>query len=135
MYTAELTFDAATVGAVKFLSTFKTKQPHRADYPKVPDAAVADPEAVRIDPVSGNLLWASEDDCKLNATPTRVINPFMREIKPNGTHVREYTLPSMFNMATTETGPRGKAVFKDLAFPPDKSKVAVIMEDALFQDA
>ncbi len=135
MYTAELTFDATAFGAVKFLSTFKMKQPNGADYPKVPDPAVADPEAVRIDPASGNLLWASEGDRTLNATPTRVINPFIREIKPDGTHVREYTLPSMFNMATTEAGPRGNAVFEGLAFTPDKSKLAVIMEGALFQDA
>ncbi len=134
MYTAQLTFDASSFSAVTFLSTFKMKQPGGADYAKVPDAAVADPEAVRIDPVSGNLLWVSEGDRALTATPTRVINPFIREIKPDGTHVREYTLPAMFNMAATETGPRGNAVFEGLTFTPDQSKAVVIMEGALFQD-
>jgi hypothetical protein len=134
MYTADLTFDASSFSAVKFLSTFKMKQPSGADYAKVPDALVADPEAVRIDPVNGNYLWASEGDRTLTATPTRVINPFIREIKPDGTHVREYILPSMFNMAATETGPRGNAVFEGMAFTPDKSKAVVIMEGPLFQD-
>lgn len=134
MYTAELTFDATSFTGVKFLSTFKMKQPNGADYAKVPDATVADPEAVRIDPVNGNLLWVSEGDRALTATPTRVINPFIREIKPDGTHVREYTLPPMFNMAATETGPRGNAVFEGLTFTPDKSKAVVIMEGPLFQD-
>ena len=134
MYTAELTFDASSFTGVKFLSTFKMKQPNGADYAKVPDATVADPEAVRIDPVNGNLLWVSEGDRALTATPTRVINPFIREIKPDGTHVREYTLPPMFNMAATETGPRGNAVFEGLTFTPDKSKAVVIMEGPLFQD-
>lgn len=134
MYTAALTFDATSFSAVKFLSTFKMKQPGGADYPKVPDALVADPEAVRIDPVNGNYLWVSEGDRTLTATPTRVINPFMREIKPDGTHVREYTLPGMFNMAATDTGPRGNAVFEGLTFTPDKSKAVVIMEGPLFQD-
>jgi hypothetical protein len=135
MYMADLTFDANSFSAVKFLSTFKMKQPNGADYAKVPDATVADPEAVRFDPVNGNLLWVSEGDRTLNATPTRVINPFIREIRPDGTHVREYTLPTMFNMAGTETGPRGNAVFEGLTFTPDKSKAVVIMEGALFQDS
>ncbi len=134
MYTAELTFDASSFSAVRFLSTFKMKQPNGADYAKVPDATVADPEAVRIDPVNGNLLWVSEGDRALTATPTRVINPFIREIKPDGSHVREYTLPAMFNMAATDTGPRGNAVFEGLTFTPDKSKAVVIMEGPLFQD-
>ncbi len=134
MYTADLTFDANSFSAVKFLGTFNMKQPNGADYPKVPDPAVADPEAVRIDPVNGNLLWVSEGDRALTATPPRIINPFIREIKPDGTHVREYTLPPLFNMAATETGPRGNAVFEGLTFTPDKSKAVVIMEGPLFQD-
>ncbi len=134
MYTANLTYDATRFTGVTFLSTFKMKQPNGSDYPKVPDASVADPEAVRIDPVTGNLLWVSEGDRSLTATPPRVINPFMREIRPDGTHVREYTLPPMFAMASADVGPRGNAVFEGLAFTPDKTKAVVIMEGPLFQD-
>lgn len=134
MYTANLNYDAAGFTGVTFLSTIKMKQPNGSDYAKVPDATVADPEAVRIDPVTGNYVWVSEGDRTLTSTPTRVINPFIREIRPDGTHVREYTLPSMFAMSATETGPRGNAVFEGLAFTPDKTKAVVIMEGALFQD-
>lgn len=134
MYTADLVYDATTFSAVRFLSTFKMKQPNGGDYAKVPDAAVADPEAVRIDPVNGNLLWVSEGDRTLTSTPTRVINPFIREIKPDGSHVREYTLPPLFAMSAAEAGPRGNAAFEGLTFTPDKTKAVVIMEGALFQD-
>jgi hypothetical protein len=134
MYTANINYDATSFTGVTFLSTFKMKQPNGSDYPKVPDAAVADPEAVRIDPVTGNLLWVSEGDRSLTAIPPRVINPFVREVRPDGTHVREYTLPSMFAMSSTDVGPRGNAVFEGLAFTPDKTKAVVIMEGALFQD-
>ncbi len=134
MYTANLNYDATSFTGVTFMSTFKMKQPNGSDYAKVPDAAVADPEAVRIDPVTGNYLWVSEGDRFLTGTPTRVINPFIREIRPDGTHVREYTLPPMFNMSATDVGPRGNAVFEGLTFTPDKAKAVVIMEGALFQD-
>jgi hypothetical protein len=134
LYTANLNYDANGFTGVTFLSTFKMKQPGGADYPKVPDPAVADPESVRIDPVSGNLLWVSEGDRTLTSTPTRVINPFIREIKTDGSHVRAYTLPAMFTMSSTDIGPRGNAVFEGLSFTPDKTRAVVIMEGALFQD-
>lgn len=136
MYTANLTFDANGFTGVQFLSTFTMKQPNGSVYPKVPDAAVADPEAVRIDTTTGNLLWVSEGDRTLasGTTAARIIDPFIREIRPDGTHVREYTIPSMFKMAATETGPRGNLVFEGLTLTPSKSRVAVITEGPLFQD-
>lgn len=134
MYAARLVYDANTFSAITFTSTFPMKQPDGNVYPKVPDVNVADPESVRIDPVTRNYLWVSEGDRSLTATPPRVINPFIREIRPDGTHVREYTLPAMFNMSATDTGPRGNLVFEGVTFTPDKSRVAVITEGSLFQD-
>jgi hypothetical protein len=134
MYFANLTFDATTFSSVQFTSTFSMKQPNGSDYPKVPDPAVADPEGVRVDPVSGNLLWISEGDRTLTSTPPRVINPFVREVRPDGTHVREYALPAMFQMSAQDTGPRGNAVFEGVAFTPDRSKTFIMTEGPLFQD-
>jgi hypothetical protein len=136
MYTANLNFDASSFTGVQFLSTFKMKQPNGADYPKVPDPLVADPESVRIDPVNGNLVWTSEGDRTLAAggAPARIINPFVREIKPDGTHVREYTLPTMFQMSTEQKGPQGNLVFEGLTFTPDKTKTVVLAEGPLFED-
>lgn len=134
MYTATLGFDASTAGAVQFTSTFTMKQPDGSVYPKVPDTLVADPESVRVDPSSGNLLWVSEGDRSLTAIPPRVINPFIREIRPDGTHVREYTLPAIFTMSSDNTGPRGNLVFEGITFTPDRSKTVVITEGPLLQD-
>lgn len=136
MYTANLAFDANAFTGVQFLTTFTMKQPNGSVYPKVPDPLVADPESVRIDPVSGNLVWVSEGDRTL-ATATsaeRLINPFIREIRPDGTHVREYTVPAMFQMSNTEKGPRGNLVFEGLAFTPDRSKTVVLAEGPRYED-
>ena len=134
MYFAKLNFDQTSFSGVQFLSTFAMKQPDGSVYPKVPDAKVADPESVRFDPVSGNLVWVSEGDRTLTSTPGRVINPFVREITASGAHVREYMLPAMFQMSAQDTGPRGNLVFEGLTFTPDRSKAVVIAEGPLFQD-
>jgi hypothetical protein len=136
MYTAQLDFDATAFRSVQMLSTFSMKQPGGATYPKVPDLLTPDPEAVRIDPVSGNLLWTSEGE-RTPATPTtsqRLIDPFIREIRPDGTHVREYALPAIFSMSAAEKGPRGNLVFEGLAVTPDRAKVFVLAEGPLYED-
>lgn len=136
MYTARLTYDLNTFSAVTFESTFTMKQPDGAVYPKVPDPKVADPEAVRYDRVSGNLVWTSEGDRTLAAgtTAERIIDPFVREIRPDGTHVREYTLPSTFRMSNGNTGPRGNLAFEGLTFTPSNTRAVVIAEGPRFDD-
>ncbi len=135
LYTAKLSFDASQFSGVQFLSTIKLKQPDGSDYPKVPDLKVADPESVRIDPVTGNYVWVSEGDRTLSSTPARVINPFIREVNAQGQHQREYSLPAMFQMnGAAETGPRGNLVFEGLTFTPDGRNAVLLMEGPLFQD-
>ena len=118
MYFANLAFDAARFAGVTLTSTFAMKQPNGSVYPKVPDVLAADPESVRFDPTSGNLLWPSEGQRTVTAatatTPasTVLIDPFVREITPLGAHVREYALPAMFKMSATEN-----PLFQDGATP------------------
>ncbi len=134
MYYANINFDLSSFSGVQFLSTFSMKQPDGSVYPKVPDSRVADPESVRFDPVNGNLVWVSEGDRTLTSTPTRVINPFVREITSSGNHVREYTLPPIFQMSASDVGPRGNLAFEGITFTPDRTRAAVITEGPLFQD-
>jgi hypothetical protein len=133
-YFANLTFDETSFSAVDFTGVVTLKQPDGSVYPKVPDLKVADPESIRIDPASGHLVWTSEGDRSLTAQPQRVIDPFIREVRLDGSHVREWTLPSMFRMATSESGPRANLAFEGLAFTPDGSKAAVIMEGPIYAD-
>ena len=133
-YTATLAFDANAFTGVQFVSTTPLRQPDGSLLPKVPDPRVADPESIRIDPVNGNLVWASEGDRTLTAAPARVIDPFVREITPDGRFVRDYALPAMFRMSAADTGPRGNLVFEGLAFTPDRKHLVVAAEGALFAD-
>lgn len=133
LYTAKLSFDASQFSSVQLLSTVKLKQPDGSDYPKVPDLKVADPEAVRIDPVSGMYVWVSEGERTLG-TPNRLIQPFIREVNAQGQHQRDYQLPAMLQISADNSGPRGNAVFEGLAFTPDGRSAVVLMEGPLIQD-
>lgn len=133
-YTARLHFTATAFTGVEFLSVTNMKQPDGSVYPKVPSPLVADPESVRIDPVSGNLVWTSEGDRSPTATPPRIVDPFVREMRADGTHVRGYALPDMFRMSAGETGPRGNLAFEGLTFTPDQRRTVVIAEGPLHAD-
>ena len=133
-YTANLTFNESTFSALQFVATTTLKQADGSVFPKVPDVKVADPESIRLDPVSGNLLWTSEGDRFISATAPRIVDPFIREMRSDGSFVRDYVLPSMFRMSASETGPRGNLAFEGLAVTPDKSKTVVIAEGPLYAD-
>ncbi len=133
-YTASLSFNETAFSGVQFLSSVTMKQPDGSTFPKVPSSSAADPESVRVDPVSGNLVWTSEGERTLNATPQRIIDPFIREMRPDGTHVREYALPPMFRMSASDAGPRGNLAFEGITFTPDRSRTVAITEGPLFGD-
>ena len=134
LYTAKLSFDATAFTAVNFTGVVNMRQPDGTVYPKVPDAKAADPDSVRIDPINGNWVWLSEGDRTLTTSPARLINPFIREITPQGLHVREYSLPPMFQMNPVDVGPRGNLTFEGLSFSRDGQSAWVMMEGPLFQD-
>ncbi|MES2939306.1 MAG: esterase-like activity of phytase family protein [Pseudomonadota bacterium] len=90
---------------------------------------VPDPEGMRLLP-SGNLLWSSEGDV------SRGLSPTLREIRPDGSHVREIALPPMLRARPEEdkTGPRNNLGLEGLALTPDGKGAWAAMENALQQD-
>lgn len=53
-----------------------------------------DPESIRVAP-NGNLYWSSEGNWSTNAA-TRY-QPFVQEMRTDGTFVREFNTPAMYN--------------------------------------
>jgi hypothetical protein len=92
-------------------------------------ASTLDPEALRIDPSGASLWLSSEGD------ETRLVDPFIREIALDGSHLRELALPAMFRMTKGATsGPRNNAVFEGLCLTTDERTVVVSTEGTLKQD-
>lgn len=90
---------------------------------------VPDPEALRLRPDTGTILWTSEGD------EARGFGPALYESRRAGSLLREFALPAMF--APTPDGRRGtrdNLGFEGLALTPDHRHAWLAMENALIQD-
>jgi hypothetical protein len=109
-YTARLLLSANALGKPEILSSVSIKradgQPHGDA--KTDPQNVLDPEAIRYRKASDTLLWTSEGDKRLN------LSPFVREMKLDGTFIRELPTLPMFAMKSENKGPRDNATFEAL---------------------
>ena len=71
---------------------------------------------------------SSEGDRRANQPPS------LREARIDGSHVRTFTLPSMFAIGPGGAGPRDNLGFEGLALTPDASHAWLAMEGPLIQD-
>jgi len=88
-----------------------------------------DPEALRIDPMTGNIWWTSEGD------RGRGLNPFLRIVDRNGKQVADVPVPATFAVhADKESGARHNLSFEGLTFAPDGKSAWLGMESAIYED-
>ena len=136
-YTARIPVSESGLGPLDLLDVVTLRQADGTPYPSrrtatPADPEVPDPESIRWRPETGTLLWSSEGDAKLG------LPPFVREIRPDGSHIREFSLPAMFQMAgkgsAADTGPRDNLSFEGLGLTPDGKQLWVSMEAPLYQD-
>jgi hypothetical protein len=129
-YTARLPLSANALGKPEILSSVAIKradgQPHGDA--KTDPQNVLDPEAIRYRKASDTLLWTSEGDKRLN------LSPFVREMKLDGTFIRELPTLPMFAMKSENKGPRDNATFEGMTISSDGKTFWVAMEAPLFED-
>lgn len=90
---------------------------------------VPDPEAIRLRPSTGTLLWSSEGDI------ARGFGPALYESARDGRFLREFALPEMFTPDPAQRrGPRDNLTFEGIALTPDGRFAWLSMENALIQD-
>lgn len=134
-YTLRLRIDAQGIGAIEPLAVTTLRQPDGTPYPdpararQHPGGVVPDPEALRIDPRDGSLLYTSEGDRSLG------LDPFVRRMGRDGRFVRELALPARLHMQRDPPrGPRHNLSLEGLAFTPDAQALWVAMEAPLIED-
>ena len=101
-------------------TTFGNKQMGAKDIP--------DPESIRYRADTDTLFWTSEGDKKL------AIDPSVREIKLDGSFIRELPTLPMFRMQPGESGPRDNLTFEGMTLTPDGKALWVSMESARYED-
>ncbi|WP_454739585.1 esterase-like activity of phytase family protein [Cupriavidus necator] len=90
-----------------------------------------DPEGIRVTP-NGNLYVSSEGNFSTN--PASLFQPFVREIRADGSFVRDFEMPAAFNYVdNSSSGGRSNKLFEALAVTPD-GQVFTANEDALIED-
>jgi len=127
-YTAHIALGTDSLGAPELLRVSTLRQADGSTYPSaLQGGAVPDPEAIRWRSASNTLLWTSEGH------PPTGTAPWLREARPDGSFVREFALPAMFNFQAG-AGPRGNLTLEGLALAPDGGTAWIAMENALLQD-
>lgn len=128
-YKISLDYDAAGFNGVTINSQTNMQRPDGTVFPAT--ARTVDPEGIRLAP-NGNLYWSSEGNW--SSTPASRYQPFVREMAPDGTYVRSFNTPSMFDYVdNSSTGGRNNKLFEALAVAPN-GKIYTANEDALIQD-
>lgn len=128
-YNLSLDYDSDSFNRVTINSQAFMRRPDGTAFPS--DSRTVDPEGIRLAP-NGNLYWSSEGNWSSN--PASMYQPFVREMTPDGTYVREFATPSMFNYVdNASTGGRSNKLFEALAVTPNGT-VYTANEDALIQD-
>ncbi|RZI90233.1 MAG: esterase-like activity of phytase family protein, partial [Variovorax sp.] len=90
---------------------------------------IPDPEALRLRPDTGTVLWTTEGDV------ARGFGPALYESTRDGRWLREFQLPAMFRADPRQrSGPRDNLGFEGLALAPDGRHAWLAMENALIQD-
>lgn len=128
-YNLNLDYDGKGFKAVTINSQTTMKRPDGSAFPS--NARTVDPESIRVAP-NGNLYWSSEGNW--NADPKLRFQPFVREMRADGSFVREFNTPAMFNYVdNATTGGRNNKLFEALTVAPNGT-VWTANEDALIQD-
>lgn len=127
-YTARIALGMDSLGEPELLGATTLRQADGKAYPSaLQGGPVPDPEAIRWRAAGNTLLWTSEGHALTNTSP------WLRETRPDGSFVREFALPAMFNFHAG-AGPRGNLTLEGLALAPDGQSAWIAMENALLQD-
>ena len=135
-YTANIFFTQSGIDSVVFISVSNLLQPDGNVYPnnKQYPYHTPDPEAIRYNPVTRQLLWSSEGERIVKANDTVLENPSIIFIHPNGKYIGSFNLPGNLIMHATEKGPRRNSVLEGMSFADNYKTFFVNAEEPLYED-
>lgn len=93
-----------------------------------------DPEAMRLNPKTGALVWSSEGERIVNEKDTILHNPAVYEINKTGAISDSFALPPIFRMQASPKGSRRNGTFEGLGFTPGARYLYVSLEEPLYED-
>ena len=135
-YTAKIFLNGRKIDSVQFVSVKNLLQPNGNVYPdsKEDPFHTPDPEAMRYNAKTGQLVWSSEGERIVKNNYLILEDPSVNIISTDGKYNDSFVLPSNLHMQQTQNGPRQNGVFEGLSFAENFKTLFVSIEEPLFED-
>ena len=135
-YTLKIAITPKGIDTVVFTNVTSFLQSNGTVYPNSKQLPyhTPDPEALRFNPTTNQMVWTSEGEREVGIFKTILENPAITTIMPNGKYIDTFPLPSQFLMHKEDIGPRKNGVFEGVAFANDYKDAFVSVEEPLYQD-
>jgi len=135
-YSAKIHFTVKGIDSVELLDVKTLLQPNGKAYPSTKQNAklTPDPESIRYNPITKELVWSSEGERTINAKDTVLQNPSIQIIGLDGNYKSSFIMPSILNVQTKEIGPRQNGTVEGITFNEDFSTLYACLEEPLYQD-
>jgi hypothetical protein len=95
---------------------------------------VPDPEAMRYNQKTKQLVWSSEGERIIRKGDTVLTNPSIIQVQKDGTFIDTFPIQPNMHMKATQSGPRNNGVFEGLTFSPDHKSLYLSVEEPLYED-
>ncbi len=135
-YTAKLIVSEKGIDSVQWIATTPMLQSSGKPYPnsKQDPAHTPDPEAIRFNKKTNELVWTSEGERIVHGKDTVLENPAITSISLNGKYIDTFPLPENLLMRAPEKGPRQNGVLEGLTFDNNFQTLYVNVEEPLYED-
>ena len=135
-YTAKIHVSSKGIDSVQFLSTIKFLQRSGVPYPssKIDASLTADPEAMRFNPMSKQVVWASEGERIVSEKTTILANPSLTIAALDGRNEGGFTMPKNLIMRNSEHGPRQNGTLEGITFENNYTVLLAALEEPLHED-
>jgi hypothetical protein len=139
-YTADLRFEGpgGALSGVELTGTHPFLRPDGTPYPPLSagDGTTPDPEDVRVDPITGRVLWSQEGERIVpgDGKPPTLIDPTVRFAERDGRFVAELAVPPEQKVSAGESGIRQNLGPEGLSFAARGELVVTALEGPLLQD-
>lgn len=134
-YEANLNYNLRQFNNINIKNVNSLKQPNGSNYISKKQFSnkskdiVADPESIRFDPLTNNILYTSEGDRSLG------LNPFIRFSNLNGNFITELPINESLKMDTqSKKGFRNNLAIEGSTFSVDGTSIWTSMEAPVIQD-
>lgn len=135
-YTAKIFLNEGKIHSVQFVSVKNLLQPNGHVYPdsKQDPFHTPDPEAMRYNAKTGQLVWSSEGERIVRNNAVVLEDPSINIISSEGKYIDSFVLPENMHMHQAQNGPRQNGVFEGLSFANNFKTLFVNVEEPLFED-